>query len=188
MLRQLALASAFVFAVGVTGCSAGDSPDPGTSTAASTSPSIDQSAVPTAPPADVVDVDPATYLNADGIYVFKVGDGPAWCTLDPQLDNAVCELNELKAEYAPVEVPASCDYSYGYQIQLLGVKPQDSNAADFLCSGGAYTDPSGAPTLATGSRITVANFVCYVQDTSARCDNPAGQYIVLGPKAWALGN
>ena len=60
--------------------------------------------------------------------------------------------------------------------------------AEFACAGGSYADPRGSNTLASGQRITMAPFSCFVEDVTARCENETGQYIALGPKVWAIQN
>ena len=160
-----------------------------TETQASSSPTatVDPTLVPTAAPT-LVEVSAKDFYQADRTYLFKVGDGPAWCSIDPGNDQVVCEINEVSAEYEPVDVPASCDYSYGYQLRLTRGTPAEGNPADFLCSGGPYADPSRALKLASGSQIKVGPFTCFVDEFAARCDNQDGSWIVMGPKAWALGN
>ena len=131
-----------------------------------------------------------------GEYIFKVGEGPTWCTISPAIDgdnsggNVICEQNEAAALYKPIPIPASCDYSFGYQVRLMGVPGavEGTDTASFTCASGFYADPSEAPILAAGQRITVAPFKCFVEDVNVRCENETGQYIALGPKIWALGN
>lgn len=163
----------------------------------SAAPTIDPELIPTAPPEGVVDVDASKYADPFGEYVFKVGDGPTWCTISPALDGATepsfvtCEHNEASVQYEPVAIPADCTASYGYQIRLWSAKPEgigNSEQAQFTCTSGFYADPSSAPVLANAERISVGELTCYVVDVTARCENTSGKYIVLGPKAWALGS
>jgi hypothetical protein len=151
-------------------------------------PTVDPSLIPPTAPSTVIDVDPASYLEPTGDYVFRVGVGPTWCTISPSSEMAICEQSEISAQYVPIPIPSSCEYSYGYQVELKSVTTTDgSPTAFFPCSGGAFTDPAGALTLEDGQRISVAPFNCYVAGQTARCENQEGAYIVLGPKAWALG-
>lgn len=161
-------------------------------------PTPDQSLVPKAPAAGLVDVDAAGFSDQFGEYIFKVGDGPTWCTISPAIEgdtsgsggNVICEQNEAAALYKPIPIPADCDYSFGYQIRLMGVDGavEGAKTADFTCASGFYADPRDAPVLASGQQITVAPFRCFVEDVNVRCENEGGQYIALGPKVWSLGN
>ena len=172
-------------ALTLAGCSA---PAPIASPTAEPTPSVEPSLIPTAAPADIVDVDPAAFAKEFGDYTFKVGDGPAWCTINSFRKTALCEQSEADAKYAPIPVPNDCEFSYGYQVQLFVDAPTDgSKIADFVCSGGAYADPDLAATLNSGERITLEGISCFVEGTAARCENEAKNYIVLGPDAWALG-
>jgi len=193
-MRKVVVMGALVaLMLGAAGCAAqpnaSGSPSPTqSSNQTETLPTIAPSLIPTTAPASVVDVDPASFLQTSGDYVFRVGNGPTWCTISPSFALAICEQNEISTRYAPIPVPSSCDYSYGYQVQLMSSKPADgSPTAFFPCSGGAFTDPTGAPTLHDGQRLTVDPFNCYVAGDTARCENTEGAYIVLGPRAWALG-
>jgi hypothetical protein len=152
-------------------------------------PSVEPSLIPTSAPADVVDVDAEGFASDFGDYTFKVGDGPAWCTINVDRQTALCEQSEADAKYAPIPVPNDCEFSYGYQLQLFAASPTDgAKVADFVCSGGAYADPTTAATLNSGERIKLAGISCFVEGTAARCENEAKNYIVLGPDAWALGS
>ena len=151
-------------------------------------PTPDQSLVPSAAPAAVVDVDPETFSDGFGDYVFRVGEGPTWCAISTTSNFVVCEQNEAAALYKPIPVPDTCEYSYGYQVRLWAAKPPIGETAEFACAGGSYADPNGAGTLLSGQRISIAPFSCYVEDVTARCENEAGQYIALGPKVWAIQN
>jgi len=151
-------------------------------------PTIDQALVPTAPPADVVDVDPNKFLSSYGDLIFKVGDGPTWCTVS-EFDNfVICEHKEFDAKYEPLPLPADCEYTYGYQLRLRGEAIDGSKVAEFTCANAAWADASQAPILASGERISAFGFTCFVSGTSARCENLMGDFIVLGPKAWALSD
>lgn len=173
-------------ALTLAGCSA---PAPAPTDSAEPTPSVAASLIPTAPPTDVVDVDPAGFAGDFGDYTFKVGDGPAWCTINVDRKNVLCEQSEADAKYAPMPMPSDCDFSYGYQVQLFATAPEDgSKIADFVCSGGAYADPTTAATLNSGERVTLEGITCFVEGTAARCENEAKNYIVLGPDAWAIGS
>ena len=159
-------------------------------------PTPNQELVPELPVSPLIEVDPVLYDDGFGWFSFKVGDGPTWCTISPAIDgdnsggNVICEQNEAAALYKPIPIPASCDYSFGYQVRLMGVPGavEGTDTASFTCASGFYADPSEAPILAAGQRITVAPFKCFVEDVNVRCENETGQYIALGPKVWALGN
>lgn len=172
-------------ALTLAGCSA---PAPIATPTAEPTPSVEPSLIPTAAPVDIVDVDPAAFAKDFGDYTFRVGDGPAWCTINSFRKSVLCEQSEADAKYAPIPVPNDCEFSYGYQVQLFVESPSDgSKIADFVCSGGAYADPDLAATLNSGERITLEGISCFVEGTAARCENEAKNYIVLGPDAWALG-
>lgn len=187
MRKVVVLGAVLLLGLTLVGCTSTGSPTAAPSSGGNT-PVIDPTLIPGPAPASVIDVDPATFKQSTGDYVFKVGSGPTWCTISPSFKLAICEQSEVATLYAPVPVPKSCDYSYGYQVELKDTKPTDgSDAAFFPCLGGAFTDPSGAQTLLDGQRISVTPFNCYVSVDTARCTNTEGAYIVLGPKAWALG-
>lgn len=173
-------------ALTLAGCS---SPAPKPTPTADPTPSVEPSLIPTSAPVDVVDVDPEAFAADFGDYTFRVGDGPAWCTINVDRMTALCEQSEADARYAPIPVPDECEFSYGYQVQLFATTPTNGlKIADFVCSGGAYADPTLAATLNSGERITLAGLTCFVEGTAARCENEAENYIVLGPDAWALGS
>lgn len=188
MRKIAAVVMALGIMLGASGC-ATSGPDSGSNPSQSNSmPTIDPSLIPTAPPASVIDVSADTFKTSYGDYIFKVGQGPTWCTISPSFGYTVCEQSEVATQYAPIQVPASCQYSYGYQVRLWGSKPSKGAAAEFPCSGGAFSDPSSAGTLLDGQRVTVAPFTCFVVGITARCENTQKNYIVLGPQAWAVGN
>lgn len=173
-------------ALTLAGCS---SPAPTPTPTVDPIPSVEPSLIPTAPPIDIIDVDPAGFAADFGDYTFRVGDGPTWCTINADRKTALCEQSEADAKYAPIPVPDDCEFSYGYQLQLFAGAPIDgAKAADFVCSGGAYADPTTASILNSGERITLEGISCFVEGTAARCENEAKNYIVLGPDAWAIGN
>lgn len=185
MQRLLTSVLSFGVALALAGCS---SPAPAPKVSSDPTPSVAASLIPTAPPSDVVDVDSTQFAGEFGDYTFKIGDGPAWCTINVNQHSVICEQSEADANYAPIPVPTTCDYSYGYQVQLFSSAPTDgTKVADFLCSGGAYADATNAGTLKSGERVTLDGISCYTVGTAARCENAALNYIVLGPDAWALG-
>jgi len=191
MRKAITLISAIALALAISGCSAdeGTNPSPGGSTSI-TSP--DPSLIPAQPGTEIKAIDPSLFDVGFSEFLFKVGDGPVWCTINADEKWALCEQNEAAAEYAPVPTPADCEGSYGYQIKLYEDSSTstlaDGAAAGFMCSGGYYSDSSVAQTLNTGESVTVGNIKCYVNDITARCDNTNGQYIALGPKVWAAKN
>lgn len=179
---------AILMAVGVLAGAAGCTAANDSSSSSAAQPAIAPSLIPTAAPASVIDVKPGPFQMSTGDYVFRVGTGPTWCTISPSFKLAICEQSEVSAQYAPIPVPSTCDYSYGYQVELKQTKPTDgSKEAFFPCLGSTFTDPTGALTLQDGQRISQAGFTCFVVGDTARCENKDKSYIVLGPQAWALG-
>lgn len=148
-------------------------------------PTVDPSLIPSAP-ADLIEADPSIFDVGYSEYAFKVGVGPTWCTINTDENWALCEENEAAAEYQPIPTPDSCQFSYGYQVRLWGTKPAEGETAEFVCNSGYYTDPSTAQTLNSGEQVSIGDLKCFVVDVTARCENTSGQYIALGPKAWAL--
>ena len=153
---------------------------------ATPSPVIAPELIPTAPPEEVVDVIPEGFLTSYGDVIFKVGDGPTWCTMS-EFDNFVtCEHREFDAKYEQLPVPEDCQYTYGYQLRLRGAPVEGSEMAQFTCANANWSDPTAAPILASGERITTFGFSCFVEKQAARCENLLGDFIVLGPDAWAM--
>jgi hypothetical protein len=185
MSRIAAVALALTLAVGLGGCST--SSDGATSPNGSQSiPTPDPALIPPAPADTVTAVPASNFDDGFGSYVFKVGDGPSWCTITLDLDQVICEQNEAAASYLPIPAPADCNGSYGYQIRLYGSKPKTGQIAEFVCSTGQWQDPAGAKVLASGNKVVAGAFTCYVKGTAARCENNSGQFIALGPKVWAV--
>ena len=185
MSRLVSVVLGLTLAFGLGGCAAStDGATP--STGSQTIPTPDPALIPPAPTDATTAVDSKAYDDGFGSFVFKVGDGPSWCTISPDLDQVICEQNEAAASYQPIPTPADCNGSYGYQIRLYGSKPAKGDIAGFVCSTGQWQDPAGAKVLAAGSKITVGGITCSVKDTAARCENTTGQFIALGPKVWAV--
>ena len=184
MSRLLAAFVGLGLVISLGGCAAPAAD--GSSPTAMPTPTPDQSLVPTAPPAEVVDVDAETYNDGFGWYSFKVGNGPAWCTIATDMNQIICEQNEAAAVYPTVPAPADCEGSYGYQLRLWSSQPEAGATAEFVCATGQFQDPNAAQILPTGSRITVPPFSCYVEDITARCENESGQWMALGPQTWSL--
>lgn len=184
MGMKLLAAGLLALSLTLTGCTATDqnsgepTPEP--------TPTIDQDLVPTAAPEGAVTVDPAKFLTSYGDLIFKVGEGPTWCTLSEFDDFAICEQREFDATYAPIPTPEGCDFTYGYQLRLRGNPVAGSAMAEFTCASANWSDATGAPVLASGEQVTAFGFSCFVEKTTARCENNAGDYIVLGPDVWAL--
>jgi hypothetical protein len=172
-----------VLALSLTGCVAESTP--GETDGSEPLPTIDQSLVPQKAPADVVEVDPDLFLVEYGDIIFKVGDGPTWCTLSEFDDIAICEHKETEVRYEPLPIPADCNFTYGNQIKLLGSAVAGEKTADFTCANSPYSDASTSPSLADGEQITAFGFTCFVEGQTARCENSNGDFIVLGPDAWA---
>jgi len=148
-------------------------------------PSIDQALIPQEAPADAVEVDPELFTVEYGDIIFKVGTGPTWCTLSEYDNIAICEHKETDVRYQPLPVPPDCIYTYGNQIKLLGSPISGENTAEFTCANSPYSDASNSPSRADGEQITAFGFSCFVKGETARCENSTGEFIVLGPDAWA---
>jgi hypothetical protein len=172
-----------VLALSLTGCVA--EPTPEETSGSDPMPTIDQALVPQEAPADVVEVDPDLFLVEYGDIIFKVGEGPTWCTLNEVDDIAICEHKETDVRYEPLPIPADCSFTYGNQIKLLGTAIAGVETAEFTCANSPYSDASTSPALADGEQITAFGFTCFVEGETARCENEAGDFIVLGPDAWA---
>jgi hypothetical protein len=172
-----------VLSIGLTGCTAEVTPtNPDGSTPL---PSIDQALIPQEAPADVVEVDPDLFMVDYGDIIFKVGAGPTWCTLS-EIDNiALCEHKETDVRYEPLPIPADCAFTYGNQIKLLGSPATGEATAYFTCANSPYSDARTSPVLADGEMVTAFGFSCFVEGETARCENSTGEFIVLGPDAWA---
>ncbi len=184
MSRLIAVVLGVTLAISLAGCAASSD---GTNTGSSNAiPTPDPALIPPAPDAKVTAVDAKKFDDGFGDYIFKVGDGPSWCTITPDLNQVICEQNEAAASYQPIPTPADCQGSYGYQVRLWGAQPKTGKVAEWVCATGQWQDPTNAQVLPTGSKVTLGSFTCYVKDTAARCDNANGQYIALGPKVWAI--
>ena len=179
------LISALLLTLSLTGCTESSETD---TSSPEPSPSIAESLIPTTPPEDVVDVDPAKFLTSYGDVIFKVGDGPTWCTMSEFDDFVICEHREFDAKYEPLPVPEDCQNTYGYQLRLRGNPVAGSKMAEFTCANANWSDASAAPVLNSGERITTYGFSCFVDGQSARCENASGDFIVLGPEAWATSD
>lgn len=147
---------------------------------------FDPSLIPTAPEEGALAVEPYIFDSGYGDFIFRVGNGPTWCSINPMDKFVICEQNEADASYDQVPPPADCKLSYGYQIRL-SENATEGKDARFNCASGLYADPSNAQTLNTGETLTVGELTCFVVDDTVRCDNKKNHYIVLGPAVWALG-
>jgi hypothetical protein len=172
-----------VLSLSLSGCSAETTP--ANPDGAQSLPTIDPALIPQEAPADVVTVDPDLFLVDYGDIIFKVGTGPTWCTLSEYDNIAICEHKETDVRYEPLPVPADCIYTYGNQIKLLGSPAAGEEMANFTCANSPYSDASTSPVLADGEQIIAFGFSCFVQGETARCENSTGEFIVLGPDAWA---
>ena len=190
MKRILLVALTLAVAVGLAGCApAANSAEPTVSGSPTDAwPSIDPSLIPPAATAELPAANPSDFLTSYSDYVFKIGTGPTWCSINKAAQFVICEQDEAATQYDPIPTPDSCSYSFGFQIKLEASAPTSGKVAAFTCSGGYYADASKAETLQNGFTIKVGDFTCYTAGQTARCDNAAGNYIVLGAKAWALGN
>lgn len=169
----------------ISGCAVGGEID---ESAPEPTPIIDQELIPTAPPAEVVDVSPAAFLTSYGDVIFRVGDGPTWCTMSESDDFVICEHKEFDAKYELLPVPEDCQYTFGFQLRLRGQPVAGSKIAGFTCANANWSDPSASPVLASGERITTFGFSCFVEGQVARCENSTDDFIVLGPEAWATSD
>jgi hypothetical protein len=147
---------------------------------------FDPALIPTVPAEDALALEPYIFESGYGDYIFRVGTGPAWCSINPEEKFVVCEQNEADATYDQVPAPTECKLSYGYQIRL-NEKAASGKDAQFNCASGLYADPSNAQTLNPGETLTVGELTCFVVEATVRCDNKNEHYIVLGPEVWALG-
>lgn len=169
--------------IGLSGCAelgldAGQTDEPLPSISATPAPSLDI--------AKLNVVDPSAFDDGYGDYIFRVGSSPVWCTISPTFGFTICELNEADAQYQALPTPDTCNFSYGYQMRLWGAKPEIGELAEFVCTSGAFADPSKAPELLQGQLLSVPPYACYLIDDAARCETEAGSYIYLGVKGWAL--
>lgn len=187
MRKVVSIIGAIALMVALAGCSSGGADtDPSAST--SVLPTPDASLIPPTAGTEVKAVDFSQFDVGFDEYMFKVGEGPVWCTINVAENWSLCEISEPAAEYAAIPVPDNCEGSYGYQIKLFGAVQTEGQTAGFICSGGYYSDPSVAQTLNNSESVSVGDITCYVKDLAARCDNKSGQYIALGPQVWAAKN
>ena len=183
MGKTVLTSALLVLALSLTGCTAETTPaEPDGSEPL---PTIDQALIPQEAPADVVEVDPDLFMVDYGDIIFKVGTGPTWCTLSEYDDIAICEHKETDVRYEPLPIPAECEFTYGNQIKLLGSAVSGQSTAGFTCANSPYSDASTSPALLDGEQITAFGFSCFVEGETARCENSTGDFIVLGPDAWA---
>jgi hypothetical protein len=133
-------------------------------------------------------VNEADYSDGYGGYIFRVGGGTVWCTINVTPGFALCEHRDIDVTYEIPEAPASCEGAWGYQAKLWAFQPSDGKVADWFCSSGLYSDPEEAYSLPSGSKIVVGDITCYAAETVARCDNTKGQYLALGAGIFGFGN
>ena len=188
MRKALTILLSFGLAITLGACASSDGGAQNPDNSVQAIPTPDPALIPDAAPAGLPEADPAIYSDGFGDFIFKVGEGPTWCSISLESGFVLCEHNEAAASYPTIPVPATCDYSFGYQVRLWAKQPETGQTAEFPCMGGSYADPTNAKVLASGQKLTVAPFSCYVEDITARCENEDGKYIALGPEVWALGN
>ena len=169
----------------LTGCSAEQETTANPTQTPESTPTAEASPAPTQAPVDLVIVEPDKFISSNGDLIFRAGDGPTWCTLSGAENVAVCEHSEADALYDRVPIPDDCENAYGSQLRLLSKAITGEQTAGFTCVSSLYSDPSEAPVLASGESVTDFGFLCFVEEQSARCENSNGDYIALGPKAWA---
>ena len=144
--------------------------------------------IPSKPAADAPLVDAANYQNTYGDYVFRIGGGTVWCTINTQPEFVLCEHTEIDVTYKLPTAPDSCQGAWGYQAKLWGYQPSEGKVSDWYCSSGLYSDPEGIYDLPSGSKIRVGAITCYAAEQVARCDNESGQYLALGSDVYGFGN
>lgn len=169
----------------LSGCSAEQEPTASPTPTPESTATPEASAAPTQAPAELIIVEPSKFMTSQGDLIFRVGDGPTWCTLSQAENVAVCEHSEADALYETVPIPDDCENAYGSQLRLLSKPLTGEQTAGFACVSSLYSDPSEAPVLASGESVTDFGFLCFVEEQSARCENSNGDYIALGPKAWS---
>jgi hypothetical protein len=155
---------------------------------ASTPSNSDETTLPPTPPAEAPIVNAADYSNSYGGYVFRVGGGTVWCTMNLVPNTVVCEQREVDVSYQLPTTPPDCQGAWGYQARLWGFQPSQGKVADWLCAGGLYSDPEGIYSLPNGSKITVGAITCYAAELVARCDNTDEEYIVLGAEQFGFSS
>lgn len=144
--------------------------------------------LPEKPPIETPVVNEADYADGYGGYIFRVGGGTVWCTINTTPGFVLCEHRDVDVAYEIPEAPATCDGAWGYQARLWSFQPSEGQAADWFCSSGLYSDPEEAYSLPSGSKIVVGDISCFASETVARCDNNQDQYLVLGAEIFGFGN
>lgn len=188
MRKALAIFIGLGLAITLGACASSDGESLNPDNSIQAIPTPDPALIPAKAPTGLPEVDPADYSDGFGDFVFRVGEGPTWCSISPESAFVLCEHNEAAASYPTIPVPASCDYSFGYQVRLWANEPENGQTAEFPCMGGSYADPTSAKVLTSGHKLVVDPFNCYVDEITARCENAEGKFIALGPEVWALGN
>ena len=146
------------------------------------------SKIPDKPPVEAPIVNAADYSNGYGGFVFRIGGGTIWCTVNQSPAFALCEHRDVDVAYKLPATPDSCQGAWGYQAKLWAYQPSQGKIADWYCSSGLYSDPEGAFDLPSGSKIVVGDISCFAADKVARCDNMSGQYFALGAEVYGFGN
>jgi hypothetical protein len=144
--------------------------------------------LPEKPSVETPMVNEADYTDGYGGYIFRVGGGTVWCTINVTPGFALCEHRDIDVTYEIPAAPASCEGAWGYQAKLWAFQPSEGQVADWFCSSGLFSDPEGAYSLPSGSKIVVGDITCYAAETVARCDNTKGQYLALGAGIFGFGN
>ena len=144
--------------------------------------------VPDKPAAEAPIVNAADYSDSYGGYIFRVGGGTVWCTMNTSPNFVLCEHRDVDVAYKIPVAPESCQGAWGYQAKLWAFQPSEGAIADWYCSSGLYSDPEGAYDLPSGSKIVVGDITCFAAETVARCDNNTGQYLALGSDLFSFGN
>jgi hypothetical protein len=146
------------------------------------------SKIPDKPPVEAPTVNAADYSNGYGGYVFRIGGGTVWCTVNESPSFALCEHRDVDVAYKLPVAPESCQGAWGYQAKLWAFQPSEGKVSDWYCSSGLYSDPEGIFDLPSGSKIVVGDITCFAAEKVARCDNLDGKYFALGSDVYGFGN
>jgi hypothetical protein len=144
--------------------------------------------IPDKPPVEAPVVNAADYSNSYGGYVFRIGGGTIWCTINENPGQVVCEHREVDVAYKLPATPSDCQGAWGFQARLWSFQPSQGKEADWLCAGGLYSDPEGIYDLPNGSKIIVGDITCFAAEQIARCDNTNDKYIILGADVFGFSS
>jgi hypothetical protein len=154
----------------------------------SSTPTEPETKIPDKPAVEAPLVNAGDYSDGYGGYIFRVGGGSVWCTINVSPDFVLCEHRDVDVVYEIPAAPASCEGAWGYQAKLWAFQPSEGLVADWFCSSGLFSDPENAYDLTSGSKIVVGDITCFAAEMVARCDNESGQYLALGSEVFGFGN